>query len=133
MNQQDFELIALEHVLTRYRLTGELPSINGQPFNINEFKSQLFAGTSYQGTDVNINIDTVKMENTVVDCDNDEEQKTEPAADNTIAVEDPNAEASVVEPAISTVDTEQKPESTAPSIGGKLFQFFAKDKGNEPQ
>ena len=126
MNPQDFELIALSHVLTRYRLTGELPSINGQPFDMKEFKSQLFAGTNYD-PDININIDTVNMENTVVDCDNEQEQKqeTETAQVQTEA-------APVVEEV--TNHPEQSQESNSPeksTISGKLFQFFSKDNKNE--
>lgn len=130
MNPQDFELIALSHVLTRYRLTGELPTISGQPFDIKNFKTQLFAGVPDYNPDININIDTVKMENTVVDCDNEHEQKSEPVATvATVATQDepPVAEPTPPEPSQESIIPEKS------SIGGKLFHFFSKDNKNDSQ
>lgn len=146
MDPREYELIALSHVITRYKITGELPAINGQPFNLNEFKTQLFAGVPNYDSDININIDTVNMENTVVDCDNEHEHHSVGSAAESTPVTEP-----VIEPVTETTNTQEeisspKPndeieptsqeQSTGPeksSISGKLFQFFAKDNKDEPK
>ena len=142
MDPREYELIALSHVISRYKITGELPTINGQPFNLNEFKSQLFAGVSGYDPDININIDTVKMENTVVDCDNEHEQETKPAEPvptETVAVQAepatvPADPAPVEEPISPPAETNQEtPSPEKSTISGKLFQFFSKDNKNESQ
>lgn len=121
MNPRDFELIALSHILSKYRISGELPSIDGKPFNLNEFKTKLFAGVPNYDPDININIDTVKMENTVVDCDDNNHNSEEHKTENTPAAEiKPDTETDT-----NTNTADISSEKT--SIGGKLFQFFAKD------
>lgn len=135
MDPREYELIALSHVISRYKITGELPTINGQPFNLNEFKSQLFAGVSGYDSDININIDTVNMENTVVDCDNEHEQNT----NNSVPVTEPIESANTVAEVLDIKDEAVLPDNkdsklTSPeksTIGGKLFQFFAKDNKDE--
>lgn len=130
MDPREYELIALSHVISRYKITGELPTINGQPFNLNEFKSQLFAGVSGYDSDININIDTVNMENTVVDCDNEHEQPSQAVEPDSQPAPDQDQ---------TTVDSNTTPEinnsinSEKSSISGKLFQFFTKDNKNEPK
>jgi len=119
MNPQDYELIALSHVLSRYRISGELPAINGQPFNIDNFKQVLFNGTD---TDTDININIEKVENTVVDCDNEQDIIPEPI--------EQALEEITQTPTVETTDTEPAKEEKT-SISGKLFQFFNKDGKNE--
>jgi hypothetical protein len=126
MNPQDYELIALSHVLARYRISGELPAINGQPFNINNFKQALFNGVS---TDTDININIEKVENTVVDCDNEQDTIPESAEQALEEIkQEPVPETSV--PEIKLTDSEPVKEEKS-SISGKLFQFFTKDGKNE--
>lgn len=124
MNPREFELIALEHVLARYRITGELPTINGQPFDINQFKQQIIAGVATGDTDINVNIDTVNNE--IVDCQEHENASTNSTTDS-----------ETVESAISDVTPEttastsdapltQPTDENKKSVAGKLFQFFNK-------
>lgn len=139
MDPREYELIALSHVITRYKITGELPAINGQPFNLNEFKTQLFAGVPDYDSDININIDTVNMENTVVDCNNEHEHHSVESTAESTPVTEPVTETTNTNQEISSsVLTDSVPadviESISPeksSISGKLFQFFAKDNKDE--
>ena len=59
MDAREFELIALGHVISRYRLTGQLPNIGGKPFSLDDFKQYLFAGVDTD-SDINININNVE-------------------------------------------------------------------------
>jgi hypothetical protein len=127
MRSRDHQLIALSHVLFRYRLTGELPNIDGKPFDLDLFKSKLFSGTtSDSDLDVNININTLKtesnvtiVENQTIDCDHDDQSKnvseTTPVPNNTV---DEN----------NTDTVEDKKVEKELGVGGKLFQYFNKDK-----
>jgi hypothetical protein len=126
MNPQDYELIALSHVLARYRISGELPTINGQPFNIDNFKQAIFNGVD-TNTDININIE--KVENTVVDCDNEHDTIPESAEQ---AIEEIKQEPvpEIPVPEIKVTESEPVKEEKS-SISGKLFQFFTKDGKND--
>lgn len=130
MDPRDFELIAMNHLLSRYRLTGQLPNINGQPFDLNEFKRHLSTGVADSDTDINVNIE--KVENTVVDCDNENEQdKSIEVSNNNIVTADVTEDNSpIIEPAL--IQSNTAPEVTEvekTGIGGRLFQFFNKDPG----
>ena len=120
MDPREYELIALGHVLARYKIQGELPDIGGKPFDLNEFKQQLFAGVDTGDTDINVNIE--KVENTVVDCDNEHEhnEKVPEQIEEPAQKEESKSE-----------ETQETVSSDKPSIGGKLFQFFSKDSKNE--
>jgi len=129
MDPRDFELIAMSHLLSRYRLTGQLPNINGQPFDLNEFKRYLSAGVATSDTDVNVNIE--KVENTVVDCDNENEHDKPVEVSNNIVADNATVDNSpTIGPA--PIQSNTAPEITEvekTGIGGKLFQFFNKDPG----
>lgn len=123
MNSRDFELIALGHVLTRYKLTGTLPNIDGQPFDLSAFKEKLFQGVNTD-SDININIDTLKTESNVTIVENechDDHQASEPAP---VAAE----VSEVKDDKNDTSTQEQKPEETPASPSGRLFQYFNRDK-----
>lgn len=127
MKSQDHQLIALSHVLFRYKLTGELPNIDGKPFNLDDFKTKLFQGTGYEpDSDINININTLQtesnvtiVENQTIDCDHADQSKnvseTTPVPNNTV---DEN----------NTDTVEDKKVEKELGVGGKLFQYFNKDK-----
>lgn len=130
MNSRDFELIALGHVLTRYRLTGELPNINGQPFNLDLFKQKL--SDSDDGPDININIETVNTESDVTIIDNDtvecqdEHHHNDPASETPPASDqEPTTSES---PENSTPDTNQNNNNNSLSPSGRLFQYFNRDR-----
>jgi len=124
MDPREYELIALSHVISRYRLTGELPSIGGKPFNLDDFKQTLFAGVKTSDSDTDININIEKVENTVVDCDNEQDTIKESAEQAIEEIkQEPNIEVTEPEPV-------KEEKST---ISGKLFQFFSKDGKNESQ
>ena len=119
MKSQDHQLIALSHILFRYRLTGELPNIDGKPFNLDDFKAKLFAGATSDDMDININIDTLKtesnvtiIENQTVDCDEHEHRHESSHKQE----EEPTKE-----PEKSNLD--------APAPSGKLFSYFNRDRG----
>ena len=118
MNSRDFELIALGHVLTRYRLTGALPNINGQPFELSAFKEKLFQGVN-SDSDININIDTLKTESNVTIVDNCEHDtptaSAVPPAQTEPPVEEKNNNTET--PANTVTDNNTGP-------GGRLFQYF---------
>jgi len=136
MRSRDHQLIALSHVLFRYRLTGELPNIDGKPFDLDLFKSKLFSGTtSDSDLDVNININTLKtesnvtiVENQTIDCDHDDQPKIVPetaqSPSNTNNTNNTNN--SVDEN--KTEPVEDKKVEKELGVGGKLFQYFNKDK-----
>lgn len=76
LDSREFELIALGHVLSRYRITGQLPKIQGNPFDLGQFKTMLLNGvTAMDNTDINININSVNTESNVTiineDCDHE--------------------------------------------------------------
>lgn len=75
MDSREFELIALGHVISRYRLTGQLPSINGKPFSIADFKQHLFSGVDCD-SDVNINVNNVDSDSNITIVSNVECQAT---------------------------------------------------------
>lgn len=124
MDPREFELIAIGHVLARYRATGMLPNINGEPFDLAKFKSHLFAGTEHE-TDVDVAI----IKNTIVNEDDDcEHNNSEPAA--AAAPEQPKSdpvEITAQESESNESPEEQQQENPNPLFGGKLFQFFNKD------
>lgn len=113
MNHRDFELIALGHVLTRYRLSGDLPKIDGKPFNLNEFRSKILTGID--DSDININIDTLQTESNVTiienDCDHDHENAN-PQNNATVS---------------SEISLEQ-PADKSTTATGKLFDYFTRNK-----
>lgn len=128
MDPREFELIAIGHVLARYRATGTLPNINGEPFDLAKFKSHLSAGID---TDTDTDIDIAIIQNTIVD-DDCEHDKTEPSA--TVAEPEqpkPESVTATEQEQPKQEPTEQKEEPTQESInpmfGGKLFQFFNRD------
>ena len=128
MDPREYELIALGHVLARYRIQGELPNIDGKPFNINEFKTRLFSGVDIGTTP---DVDVAIIQNTIVDndCDHNNEPTAAPVNDG--ATEQPPAVESKVEetPVEDTpVEDTNTPTSTNPFLGGKLFDFFNRDK-----
>lgn len=137
MNPREFELIALEHVLARYRITGELPTINGQPFDLDQFKQQLSAGVNVD-PDINVNIDTVKNE--IVECDNESHHSAVDTAEESKPVENDNTEKvaeKVTEPVAESVPAtetesvaqptpEESTSQNTSTVAGKLFQFFNK-------
>jgi len=122
MKSQDHQLIALSHVLFRYKLTGELPNIDGKPFNLNDFQAKLFQGTGYQSdSDINININTLQtesnvtiVENQTIDCEHTDQIQN--ASDTTQSL-DNNSNTNN-----TTVDGKKETE-----VGGQLFQYFNKD------
>ena len=121
MDPREYELIALGHVLARYRIQGELPNIEGKPFDLTEFKSRLFSGIA-PSTDTDV--DVAIIQNTIVNEDNDNEEQ-KPVEDTTTEQPQPAEPTPTVEtPAESTPVT----GSTNPFLGGKLFDFFNKDK-----
>lgn len=127
MNSREFELIAVSHILTRYRLTGELPNINGQPFNINDFRAKLFAGVD-NDQDININIDTLKTESNVTIIENTECTEDHRHEPTVTASETPK----VLEPTVNNdppaQPAEQKPAEEPLSPSGRLFQYFNRDR-----
>lgn len=130
MDPREYELIALGHVLARYRIQGELPNIEGKPFDLNEFKSRLFTGVP---TGTNTDVDVAIIQNTIVNeddqCDNKNEPTTAPVNDGATE-QSPVVESTVEEKPIEETSAENTnvPVSTNPFLGGKLFDFFNKDK-----
>ena len=132
MKSQDHQLIALSHILFRYRLTGELPNIDGKPFNLEDFKSKLFSGISIDSdSDINININSINsesnvtvVENQTVECNEEHSQSQEKTTDPEISTskeEHSQSQEKTTDPEISTSNEKNS------SVGGKLFQFFSRD------
>lgn len=133
MDPREFELIAISHVLARYRATGVLPNINGEPFDLAKFKAHLSAG-------IDTDVDVAIIKNTIVNEDDDQCQHdgTKPSAIAEPEQPKPERTEPEPEPVASTgqeepeqAPTEQKEEPTqeksSSTLGGKLFQFFNKD------
>lgn len=125
MNSRDYELIALGHVLTRYRLTGQLPNIDGRPFNLEDFKAKLFAGLDDTDVDVNINVDNVNteanvtvVENNTINCDDESHNHSETQSDE---VDQPSDETDQSENLSEPSQTEESDNSIT---GGRLFQYL---------
>ena len=127
MNSRDFELIAVSHVLTRYRLTGELPNIDGRPFNINDFRAKLFAGVD-DDQDININIDTLKTESNVTIIENTECTEDHTHRPTVTASETPEVSEAATNNNQSAAQVEQKPTQEPSLPGGRLFQYFNRDR-----
>lgn len=118
MNSREFELIALGHVLSRYRASGTLPTIGGKPFNINDFKARLSAGV--EDADININIQNLETESNVTivdhDCNNETPESAEPAHEEH-------------QPLVTnaSITSESVPEKSI-TAAGKLFDYFSRNK-----
>lgn len=139
MDPREYELIALGHVLARYRIQGGLPNIEGKPFDLNDFKAKLFAGIN-PDTDVNINIENLKTENTIVEqCDEEHHIHTHGNVHVAAEVPEVNLDQNIPSEITATANinaaniqlpaTESSTSTTTEksSITGKLFQFFSKD------
>ncbi len=127
MDPREFELIAMSHVLARYRATGILPNINGEPFDLDKFRAHLSAGI-----DTDTDVDVAIIKNTIINEDDDcEHNKTEPAGSAEPEQPNPEPVENTAQEEPEQAHTEQKEEQTQensnPIFGGKLFQFFNKD------
>jgi hypothetical protein len=131
MDPREFELIAIGHVLARYRATGTLPTINGEPFNLDKFKSHLSAGVD---PDTDTDIDVAIINNTIINEDDDKECEQSNIKSAVVAEpEQPKPESVAVteqeQPKQEhTKQEEPTQESTNPNFAGKLFQFFNRDE-----